>query len=54
MVGSCRPRTEVSDCFCIELAVCAVSREDVDGVRVGAFGVDNEELEDDDFKLATR
>ena len=36
------------------LAVCAVSREVDNEVRVGAFGVDNEEFEDDDFKLAIR
>jgi hypothetical protein len=44
----------VSDCFCNELAVWAVSLEDVEVVRVGAFGVDKDELDEDGFRLATR
>jgi predicted deacylase len=49
--GWFRLRSDASDCFCIELTVCEVTR-DVDGVRVMVdAGVDAEELF---FKLATR
>ena len=36
------------------LAVCAVSREVNDKVRVGGIRVDNQKFEDDDFKLTIR
>lgn len=58
IVGSCCPRVrrDGSDCFCIELAVWAVSLDDVAELwgLVGVTGVDNDELDDEDFRLATR
>lgn len=59
MVGNWwRLRREVSDCFCIELAVCDVSLEEEEAVRVGtgAGGVAGgvEDVTVDDFSLATR
>lgn len=49
IVGSCaRLRRDESDCFCIELIVCEVNREEADGVRavVGVVGVEVFEKED--------
>jgi hypothetical protein len=56
IVGSWpRPRREASACFCAELAVWAVSLEEAAVVvRVEGLGVDKDELDDEDFKLATR
>lgn len=54
MVGSWfRPRRDESDCFASELAVCDISREDEEGVRVAVDegGVDKDEF--DDFSRAT-
>jgi hypothetical protein len=56
MVGSkLRERSELSDCFCMELTVCEVSR-DAETVRVVLLGVDEgvEFVEEVDLSRATR
>lgn len=58
MVGNrCRVRREESDCFCIELRVCDVSRDVEEGTRVIEERVEGEfefEFVGEGFNRATR
>ena len=57
MVGNrCRLRRELSDCFCIELRVCDVSRDVEEGTRFieGVKGEFEFEFVGEGFSRATR